>query len=811
MEEDPIYDSPDSQQCHPTHTRGSLNRISILDRLILTHPVWLQLSINCATALHILQREPPGSFLVRKSNTSQKKVLCVRLADDTMPSFVRQFTIQTKDSTFSLENSAISFPDLCRLISFYCLSRDVLPFPLILPEAIAKATSHKQLEAISHMGVEFWSSPLNFRGPRSAPSPPDLPPIHPADCCTPQENTTVFNEFCQLHTRSPFELDCGTGQGALCFINPLFLQEQQGKGALLKRNQFKRSFKVRVSTENSSPLSPPAMPPPPPPLLKKEKSSTGRGNPATCSEEDSEYMLPCVAFARKASYNLGDVTGFSKGLPLSPTAEEEDYQMPKILQQESNKDVPEKLPPAIPGDEDLVLMLDQGQAPSLNELDSCSSMSSLEEVEESVERPPLTRGTSSPTLPTPRHRPNMSALRKMSEVLYSFFAPEKRIARLVEDLSRDRRTTFGMLVQDFLTLQRESREEYASSGAMLQAVRGFINEAKSLLLDCGELEPPIETLLPDEDNEFVLEKALYRCILKPLKAHIDIRLRTFHTDDGSLQMMKNSLQMSQEGALKRFEVKVPVPNSHGIERVRQKLTTMQKAYSPIDKIILLLQACKCIYTAMRSGSGSDHGADEFLPALSYVLVQCNMPDLPQQVEYMMELLEPSLLTGEGGYYLTSVYASLCLIQSPPEVQPKCLLTQEMRESIKQWSKRRGTEANNLRATRDSQKFLHVVHTEADTSEVKMVVMKKTDSVESFMEKCAQKFGISEADSYGLFLRSEGDMRQLPLDCHLQDITSQLDSGFSLIYQRYGQDFSKTRKLTRGGAIDLTEQLQSSTC
>lgn len=33
------------------------------------------------------------------------------------------------------------------------LIRDVLPFTLELPVAIAKATSHKQLESISHMGV----------------------------------------------------------------------------------------------------------------------------------------------------------------------------------------------------------------------------------------------------------------------------------------------------------------------------------------------------------------------------------------------------------------------------------------------------------------------------------------------------------------------------------------------------------------------------------------------------------------------------------------------------------------------------------
>lgn len=41
------------------------------------------------------------------------------------------------------------------------------------------------------------------------------------------------------------------------------------------------------------------------------------------------------------------------------------------------------------------------------------------------------------------------------------------------------------------------------------------------------------------------------------------------------------------------------------------------------------------------------GAEDFLPALSYVIVQCNMPELHVEVEYMMELLEPTWLTGEG--------------------------------------------------------------------------------------------------------------------------------------------------------------------
>lgn len=54
-----------------------------------------------------------------------------------------------------------------------------------------------------------------------------------------------------------------------------------------------------------------------------------------------------------------------------------------------------------------------------------------------------------------------------------------------------------------------------------------------------------------------------------------------------------------------------------------------------------------MYCTLLNETGQEFGADDFLPALSYVIVQCNMPELSLEVEYMMELLETSWLTGEG--------------------------------------------------------------------------------------------------------------------------------------------------------------------
>lgn len=53
----------------------------------------------------------------------------------------------------------------------------------------------------------------------------------------------------------------------------------------------------------------------------------------------------------------------------------------------------------------------------------------------------------------------------------------------------------------------------------------------------------------------------------------------------------------------------------------------------------------------------------------------------------------------GGYYLTSVYASLCLIQSKPGATPTCSLTNEAQEYLREWSRRRGQEA---KTQKDSQ-------------------------------------------------------------------------------------------------------------
>uniref|UniRef100_A0A3Q3M3K2 Si:ch211-168d1.3 n=1 Tax=Mastacembelus armatus TaxID=205130 RepID=A0A3Q3M3K2_9TELE len=306
---------------------------------------------------------------------------------------------------------------------------------------------------------------------------------------------------------------------------------------------------------------------------------------------------------------------------------------------------------------------------------------------QTYQRPPLVRSR------------GRGGLHRMSEAFVCFFAPDKRLTRLVEELSRDRRSIFGGMVQDFLLAQREV------SVQVLQSLRLFLSQAKCCLLDSGELEPPIETLVPENEKDLALERAMFSCVLRPLRSRLDKALVALHNQDGSIQRLtQNLLRLKGDAAMERLGVRTGVPDSREVERVKQKLILMQRTHSPIDKVLLLLQVCKFLYcTAVGFFAGQEVSWDDFLPSLSYVIVECNRPHILIEVEYMMELLEPSWLGGEGGYYLTSVYASLCLIQSLDREQPfSGCLTPEAQETLKEWSCRRSREAQRQKENQQNQ-------------------------------------------------------------------------------------------------------------
>ncbi|CAL8242044.1 unnamed protein product [Merluccius merluccius] len=786
--------------------QGPQRAFSTLDRLLLTHPVWLQLSLNRDSALYILLREPVGTFLVRKCGFSHKKLLCLRATKERSPASIRELFICEEDSTFSLESSALSFPDLCRLVAFYCISRDVLPFPLQLPEDIARATSHRQLEAISHMGQEFWN----------AASPSENGSVDQLEESGPSKG--------QLAPAAGPALDLfgGSQQEKLCFINPLFLQLEQrqpvsshSSAASTKRHRFKRSMRVRLSTDGSMHLS-----------------VEGGGSSSVSSSPPRTLERPGGPEVRRPQRKVHTGAGPLRRTPAVSPGSVEDEE-PQVGQTKEVRDpAPQQQDPSM---ETAVLGLDSCPTPSLAELDSSSSFSSLDEDPDQDSPPPSDDASSSSSsliqVMAARRPPLMrsrgrSGLRRMNAAFVCFFAPEKRVTRLVEELSRDRRSVFGAMVQDFLQRQQEELNRLASSPAsppsagmscrsveVLQGLRLFLSQAKSCLLDSGELEPPIQTLVPESEQDLAMERAMFSCVLRPLKKPLDHALVVLHCLDSSSQRLTQNLLQFKAGAgggLEQLGIRAPSGAAYDreVERVRQKLGLMQRSHSPIDKVLLLLQACKCVHKATGSLHRQEVSWEDFLLSLTHVIVECNRPHILLEVEYMMELLEPSWLCGEGGYYLSSVYASLCLIQSLAAQQPRppgCL-TRKAQEELREWGRRRGREAQLHRENQRIQRCVRILFQDGEQSAVRTLQWQAGDSAPALAQLCADAFGVPEPQRYALYWRSGGEMRPLPPNARPQDLASHSEGGPSLSYLRTDHDFSKMRRLTRGGAVDLSESV-----
>ncbi|KAM7118992.1 ras and Rab interactor 2 isoform 5-T11 [Ciconia maguari] len=695
------------------------NKLSILDKLLHTHPVWLQLGLNDAEAMEILQAQPPGIFLVRKSARLQKKVISLRLPGDCR-SCLKEFAIKESTYTFSLEGSGISFADLFRLIAFYCISRDVLPFTLKLPHAIAAAKTEAELEEIAQLGLNFWSSPANSNPPD--PSPPSRPvPLDGA--CEDSRQLCLINGVHSIRTRTPSELECSQTNGALCFINPLFLKvHSQDVSGSLKR-QSPRTPDVNGTAR---PRSPPPRPPPPsinsiltspqlsrtikqasmpetvnhkkergldllqnkptpipPPRLKKQ---------AVCSEAEGSSKTAAVTRPGCRSVSVPEAAG----VPGETLPEPAPAAAKKTVATSSESHIPwnggrQRLSDmSISTSSSDSLDFDRSMPLFGYEGDTNSSLEDFEgESDQESMAPPLKpkkKRNSSFVLP----KIVKSQLRKVSGVFSSFMTPEKRMIKKIAEMSQDKRTYFGCLVQDYVSFLQENKECHVSSTDMLQTIRQFMTQVKNYLSQSSELDPPIESLIPED----------------------------------------------QIGRL--------------------------------------------------------YGADDFLPVLTYVLAQCDMLELDTEIEYMMELLDPSLLHGEGGYYLTSAYGALSLIKNFQEEQAARLLSSEARDTLRQWHKRRTTN-RTIPSVDDFQNYLRVAFQEVNSGCTgKTLLVRPYITTEDVCQLCAEKFKVDNPEEYSLFLFVDDTWQQLTEDTYPQKIKAELHSRpqpqvFHFVYKRINSD------------------------
>ncbi|KAM9317454.1 ras and Rab interactor 2 [Gastrophryne carolinensis] len=779
---------------------------SILDKLLHTHPVWLQLSLGDESVQDILQDQPSATFLVRKSSLLQKKVLCLRVPEE-FGSCYQEFVIRESSYTFSLEGSGISFADLFRLVAFYCISRDVLPFTLKLPHAIATAKSEAELEEISQLGIDFWKSAVNTQ-PKYLPAFPK--PLPQGYVTRESHHLPLINGVHSLHTRTPSELECSQTNGALCFINPLFLKvHSQDPGGSLKRENTRAEEANGIEKTRSPP------PRPPPPSINSHRTSlqlsravksepsmpetrTNNRNLNIDSPSKTATPIPPPRLKKQASLNRwqsDNQATLNNSCRSSFDSQQEESPLQKTMQNitlNQNGNSPAQGMLRAQRFSDMSISTSSSDSyeydlmvPSFCEGDSIEDYEE-ESDQESMAPPIKSRKKTGTSLGFSKLM--KTHLRKVSGVFNSLVTPEKKMVKKIAAMSRDKCTYFGCLVQDYISFLQENKDCHVSSTDMLHTIRQFMTQVKNYLAQSSELDPPIESLIPEDQIDAVLEKAMHKCILKPLKGYIENMLKSFRTADGSWKQLKENLLLVKQRTPQELGVLTPTPDAVDVEKIKVKLYSMQKMYSPEKKVMVLLRICKLIYSCMENNSGRMYGADDFLPVLTYVIAQCEMLEFDTEIEYMMELLDPALLHGEGGYYLTSAYGALSLIKNFQEEQASRLLNSETRDTLKQWHKRRTTN-RTIPSIDDFQNYLRVaLHEVSNGCTGKTLIVRPYTTTEEVCQMCAQRFKVNDSENYGLFLFSDDTWQQLSEDTYPQKIKAEIHSRpnlqvFHFVYRR----------------------------
>ncbi|XP_043836246.1 ras and Rab interactor 3 [Dromiciops gliroides] len=350
-----------------------------------------------------------------------------------------------------------------------------------------------------------------------------------------------------------------------------------------------------------------------------------------------------------------------------------------------------------------------------------------------------------------------------SNVFNAFLSSNRKLQKKLVELAQEKDSYFGNLVQDYKVYSLEMMAKQNSSTEMLQEIRMMMTQLKSYLLQSTELKSLVDlTLHSEEELEAIVESALYKCVLKPLKEAIYSHLQEIHIKDGALQLLKGNQLVILATTTTDLGVTTSVPEVSTMEKILHKFTSMHEAYSPEKKISILLKSCKLIYDSMALGNpGKPYGADDFLPVLMYVLARSNLTEMLLNVEYMMELMDPALQLGEGSYYLTTTYGALEHIKNYDKITVTRQLSVEVQDSIHRWERRRTL--NKARASRSSvQDFICISFLEPD-NQSRTLASKSDTLAEQLRAQCAEKFEVAEPQDHRLFVLVDGKCFQLADD------------------------------------------------
>ncbi|XP_017002255.2 protein sprint isoform X6 [Drosophila takahashii] len=238
-------------------------------------------------------------------------------------------------------------------------------------------------------------------------------------------------------------------------------------------------------------------------------------------------------------------------------------------------------------------------------------------------------------------------------------------------LAQDPSSTFARNIENFICCTKESRE--AAPQVVMRNMRQFMSGMKNYLVKHGEgkfhaeLETARSRLKSDEflNLDAMLETVMHQLVVLPLREHLYGIFVDHYQRSEDIQLLAQNVRYACEREAADFGIRPTVtpPSQAALRLIANLLWRLQEAELPLDKLELFLCVISTVFDATGCPRGQQLGADDFLPVLVYVVAKCGFVGAEIEAEFMWGLLQPTLLNGEPGYYLTALCSAVQVLKT----------------------------------------------------------------------------------------------------------------------------------------------------